>query len=77
MSIKSVTWSSENSPQKPYPKLMANDFGVVVLFKNKYDGVIVNSGTAPSDTYKVGVDVSRSNESAFKDYIGSVTLENT
>lgn len=77
MGIKSVLWGSENLPAKPYPKLMVNDYGLVVLFKNKSNGCIVSAGTVSNNTYRIGLDVTLCNEDAFKDYIGSVTLENT
>lgn len=77
MGIKSVVWSSENSPPKPYPKLMINGYGVVVLFKDRCNGVVVNSGTVDDLTYEVGNYVVLTNRQSFKDYGGSITLENT
>jgi len=65
---------STRTEENEYPKLkIINDETIIVLFTSRDRGVIINS---LDDDFPLGVNNFEWNESIFRTYNGTVTLEN-
>ena len=69
--MKSTKCDKGNTGELPFPKLMINKVGDVIFMTSSCDGVVVYSGG-----YKLGT-FSNDWPAYFKDYSGTITLENS
>lgn len=74
MSLLTEMKEKKYTPYVQFPKLMENDFNVV-LFKEERKGVVVHRKNSRS-AVALGSYISSWDMSKFKDYEGSLTLQN-
>lgn len=68
------TTIKEHKQEKPFPKLMVSDTGVIVLFSDEINGVVIYDDTA---SFVIGEhNTNFWDMYEFKDFHGTITLEN-
>ena len=72
--MKSTKCDKGNTSELPYPKLMIDDVGVVVLMSKHGVGVVLNSSSV---YHLLGTSGDNWYMNNFKDYSGTITLENS
>lgn len=71
--MKSTVSNQPCTKETPFPKLMVNHYGTIVLFSSPRTGMCIRQG----NTEKTGAFYHDCwDDNAFKDYNGSVCLEN-